>query len=83
MDFHHDHNAGFICKSYGTVEHMKPSVLYQTIQVSPLWREIRTFLVKNHVLWVPMGFLDAGYLQVSGADQVIVSITSNLRVPIR
>ena len=41
------------------------------------------FLVKNHVLWFPMGFLDAGYLQVSGADQVIVPITSNLRVPIR
>ena len=41
------------------------------------------FLVKNHVLWAPMGFLDAGYPQVSGADQVIVSITSNLRVPIR
>ena len=42
-----------------------------------------TFLVKNLVLWVPMGFLDAGYPRVSGADQVIVSITSNLRVPIR
>ena len=41
------------------------------------------FLVKNHVLWAPMGFLDAGYPQVSGADQVIVPITSNLRVPIR
>ena len=41
------------------------------------------FWVKNHVLWAPMGFLDAGYPQVSGADQVIVSITSNLRVPIR
>ena len=39
------------------------------------------FLVKNHVLW--LGFLDAGYPQVSGADQVIVPITSNLRVPIR
>ena len=41
------------------------------------------FLVKNHVLWFPIGFLDAGYPQVSGADQVIVPITSNLRVPIR
>ena len=41
------------------------------------------FGLKNHVLWFPMGFLDAGYPQVSGADQVIVPITSNLRVPIR
>ena len=46
-------------------------------KVSPLWKEIQTFLFKNHVLWFPMGFLDAGYPQVSGADQVIVPITSN------
>ena len=74
--------VSYASHNYGTVEH-KHSVKYQTIQVSPLWEEIRTFLVKNHVLWFPMGFLDAGYPQVSGADQVIVPITSNLRVPTR
>ena len=41
------------------------------------------FVVKNNVFWFPMRFLDAGYPKVSGADQVIVPITSNLRVPIR
>ena len=35
------------------------------------------------IMFYRMGFLDAGYLQVSGADQVIFPITSNLRVPIR
>ena len=81
MDFHHDHNAGFICQCYGTVEHRKHSVSNHLIVTTV--ERTSDFLVKNHVLWAPMGFLDAGYPQVSGADQVIVSITSNLRVPIR
>ena len=75
--------VSYASHNYGTVELIKHSVQYQTTQVSPLWKEIRTFWSKNHVLWFPMGFLDAGYPQVSGADQVIVPITSNLRVPIR
>ena len=38
------------------------------------------FLVKNYVLWFRMGFLDAGYPQVSGADQVIVPIHNSVPV---
>ena len=36
---------------------------------------------KSHVVWFLIW--DAGYSQVSGADQVIVPITNNLQVPIR
>ena len=52
--------------NYGTGEHIKHSVQYQTIKVSPLWKEIQTFWLK--IMFY--GFLWDFWMQVTRRFQV-------------
>ena len=71
MNYNQTHN--FLCTSDQVIEN---------IGNCKQFRLVSDFLFKSHVQFM-VYLLVSGYPQVSGADQVISLITSNLRVPIR